>query len=250
MSARRLVACLVLLAALPAAAQVRVERDAQGKIVVTNKGSRASKELASPAPAAIPQVSDQERSAIRQKLKAACDRRGLDYNLVASLVHAESGFRQNTISKKGAIGLMQLLPETARRFGVSDPWDLDQNIEAGTAFLAFLQGLYPGEIPLVLASYNAGENAVGKYGNKIPPYAETVRYVFRILEDYGRPELIAKAKGQLATKGDYDRFYVPYRNAAPVLRVYYMHVDAKGVRTITDYPPSGVQSLPIVYRDE
>jgi len=245
-----LLAALALLAAAAAPAQVRVERDAQGKVVITNKGSRASKALAAPSPVAIPQVSDQERNAIRQKLKAACDRRGLDYNLVTSLVRAESGFRQNTISKKGAVGLMQLLPDTARRFGVSDPWDLDQNIEAGTAFLAFLHGLYPGEIPLVLASYNAGENAVAKYGNKIPPYAETVRYVFRILDDYGKPELVAKAKGQLATAADYDRFYVPFRYAAPVLRVYYMSVDAKGVRSITDYPPSGVQSVPIVYRDE
>lgn len=239
---------LALLAAAPAAAQVRVERDAEGKIVVTNKGSKASKELA--APAALPQVTEQDKAAIRQKLKAACDRRGLDYPLVASLVRAESSFRQMTVSKKGAVGLMQLMPATAKRFGVTDVWDLDQNIEGGTAFLAHLQSLFPDDVPLVLASYNAGENAVAKYGGKIPPYAETVRYVFRILDDYGKPELVARAKQLLATPADYDRFYTPYKDKPTAFRVYYTWVDAKRVRHIADYPPSGVTSFPVVYKDE
>ncbi len=243
-----LAAALALLAA-GTAAQVRTERDSEGKIVITNRGSRASKALAAPS-TPLPKVSDQARAEIRRKLKAACDRKGLDYDLVTALVHAESGFQQYTLSRKGAVGLMQVLPATARRFGVSDPWDLDQNIEAGTAFLAFLCSLFPDSPPLVLAAYNAGENAVAKYGGRIPPYAETVRYVFRILEDYGRPKLVAQAKTLLATPADYDRFYVPYRNVAPVTRVLYMHVDAKGVRSFTDYPPSGVTSTPIVFKDE
>ena len=243
-----IIICLAALA-VGAGAQVRVERDAQGRIVITNKGSNASKALASPS-AQMPKVSSAARAEIRQKLRAACERHGLDYDLVTSLVKAESGFQHYTLSKRGAIGLMQLMPETARRFGVKDPWDLDQNIEGGTSFLATLQGLFPNKVPLVLAAYNAGENAVAKYGNKIPPYAETVRYVFAILEDYGKRGLVEEAKRLLATPQDFDRFYVPFRNVAPALRVMYMSVSDKGVRSFSDYPPSGVQSTPIVFKDE
>ncbi len=235
--------------AVGVAAQVRVERDAQGRVVITNKGSNASKALASPS-AQIPKVSIAARAEIRRKLRAACERHGLDYDLVASLVKAESGFQNYTLSKRGAIGLMQLMPDTARRFGVKDPWNLDQNIEGGTSFLAVLHGLFPNNVPLVLAAYNAGENAVAKYGNKIPPYAETVRYVFAILEDYGKRALIEEAKRLLATPQDYDRFYVPFRNTAPVLRVMYMSIGKNGERSISDYPPSGVESTAIVFKDE
>lgn len=248
---RRYMALILGLAALAvgAAAQVRTERDAQGHIVITNKGSKASQALASPS-AKMPKVSTAARAEIREKLKAACDRHGLDYHLVASLVRAESGFQHYTLSKRGAVGLMQLMPDTARRFGVKDPWNLDENIEGGTAFLSLLHTLFPQNVPLVLAAYNAGENAVAKYGNKIPPYAETVRYVFAILEDYGKRELVEEAKRLLATPADYDRFYVPFRNSAPVMRVMYMWIDEKGVRSYSDYPPSGVQSVPIVFKDE
>lgn len=244
-----LIAAIALWGAVPTAAQIRLERDSDGRIVVTNKGSQASRDLAAPS-VAIPQVSEQEKAVIRQKLKTACDRRGLDYALVASLVRAESGFRQQIISKKGAIGLMQLLPATGRRFGCQDPWDLDQNIEGGTAFLAYLKTLFPGETPLILAAYNSGENAVGKYGNKIPPYAETVRYVFRILSDYGKPELVARAKQLLATPGDYDRYYTPFKDAKPVLRIMYTYIDAKGIRHFTDAPPSGTSPTLVVFKDE
>lgn len=240
---------LCLLGALAPSAQIRLERDSDGRIVVTNKGSQASRDLAAPS-VPIPQVSETDKTAIRQKLKAACDRRGLDYDLVASLVRAESGFRQQIVSKKGAVGLMQLMPATGKRFGCQDPWNLDQNIEGGTAYLAYLKGLFPGEISLVLAAYNSGENAVGKYGNKIPPYAETVRYVFRILNDYGKPELVARAKQLLAKPGDYDRYYIPYKDHKPVLRVMYTYFDAKGIRVFTDAPPSGANPTLVVFKDE
>jgi soluble lytic murein transglycosylase-like protein len=242
--------CLVA-ATLAATAQIRVERDAGGKVVITNKGSKASARLeGSPSAPPLPALSPRLREEIRRKLQEACREKSLDYALVAALVEAESDFRPNVLSKKGAVGLMQLMPDTAKRFGCKDPWDFEDNIRGGTAFLAYLHDLFEGEIPLVLAGYNAGEEAVRKYGNRIPPYAETVRYVFRILEDYGRPQITARARALLASPADYDRFYVPSRNVKPVYRLLYMHLDAKGVRHITDYPPSGVESTPIVFKDE
>ncbi|MEW5765489.1 MAG: lytic transglycosylase domain-containing protein [Acidobacteriota bacterium] len=239
------------LAGTTARAQVRVERDAQGKIVITNKGSKAAERLAgSPSAPPLPALSAGLRKEIQAKLRKACAERGLDYDLVAALVEAESDFRPNVLSKKGAVGLMQLMPDTAKRFGCADPWDLDQNIQGGTAFLAFLHERFEGDIPLILAGYNAGEDAVRKYGNRIPPYAETVRYVFSILHNYGRPAVTERARGLLASPGDYDRFYTPRKGQKPVLRLFYMFVDEKGVRHIYDYPPSGVVSTPIVYKDE
>lgn len=242
---------LLLALAVPALGQVHAERDSTGQIVITNKGSKAAAKLSTKdAPGTVPKVSSGQRQAIEKELKSACAAKGLDYNLVAALVDAESSFQTNIISKKGAVGLMQLLPATGKRFGCNDPWDMEQNIRGGTNFLAYLQDLFGGDVPLMLAAYNAGEDAVRKYSNKIPPYAETVRYVFNILSDYGRPSLIAQAKTKLASPSDYDRFYVPHRGEKPVLRTYYMYFSEQGVRTIVDYPPSGVKFIPIVYKDE
>ncbi len=242
----------VLLSGLGIAAsgQLRVERDSSGQIVITNRGSAAAAKLSAPGSAqTLPQLSPSQRQAIQKRLREACSKKGLDYNLVTALVEAESGFQPNIISKKGAVGLMQLMPETGKRFGCGDPWDMEENITGGTNFLAYLHDLFGGDIPLVLAAYNAGENAVQKYSNKIPPYAETVRYVFRILQNYGRPGLVEKAKSKLASPEDYNRYFVARRNDKPVFRTYYMYF-VKGVRTIVDYPPSGVQFTPIVYKDE
>lgn len=248
---RRALAASALILALPALGQIRVERDSRGQIVVTNKGSQASSRLeGAPNTVPLPKVSSSERAAIKKLLRGACGRKGLDYDLVTALVQAESNFQPNTLSKKGAVGLMQLLPETGRRFGCKDPWDLEQNIEGGTGFLAYLHGLFQGDVPLMLAAYNAGEDAVRKYSNKIPPYSETVRYVFNILEDYGRPALVEKAKAQLASPSDYNRYYVARKGFQPVLRVLYMYRDSHGVRCFTDAPPSGVTITPIVFKDE
>ena len=242
---------LLSIVVIPAWGQVHAERDRTGQIVITNRGSSAAAKLPAPDSAQmLPRLSPGQRQSIQKRLKAACSQKGLDYNLVTALVEAESGFQPNIISKKGAVGLMQLLPETGKRFGCSDPWDMEENISGGTNFLAYLQDLFAGDIPLMLAAYNAGENAVAKYGNRIPPYAETVRYVFAILEDYGNRELIGEAKRLLATPADYDKYYVPFKNSAPVLRMLYMWDDGKGVRSYSDYPPSGVQSIPIVFKDE
>jgi soluble lytic murein transglycosylase-like protein len=114
-------------------------------------------------------------------ISAAAMRHGVDPNLVHAVIRAESAYRPRAKSHAGACGLMQLMPGTAKRFGVRDIWDPEQNIEGGVAYLRVLQDLFDGNIRLALAAYNAGEGAVAKYGNRIPPYRETKTYVRRVL---------------------------------------------------------------------
>jgi hypothetical protein len=112
-------------------------------------------------------------------------RYGVDPYLVFCVIEHESHFRPRALSPKGAQGLMQLMPGTARRFGVSRPYDVAENIKGGTQYLKELMTMFGGRVNLVLASYNAGEGAVLKYGRSIPPYKETRDYVKKIGKRYG-----------------------------------------------------------------
>lgn len=111
-------------------------------------------------------------------------RYGVDPYLIYCVMNQESGFRTAAISSKGAQGLMQLMPATAARYGVRAIKDPSQNIMGGTRYLKDLMKLFDGNIELVLAAYNAGEGAVMKYGNQIPPYKETRNYVRNIKARY------------------------------------------------------------------
>jgi soluble lytic murein transglycosylase-like protein len=108
---------------------------------------------------------------------------GVDAKLVKALIQVESAYKPRATSRKGAMGLMQLMPETARQYAVSDPYDVRANIEAGIKHLKSLLDRFPK--PLALAAYNAGEAAVLRFGG-VPPYAETTSYVSRILKIAGR----------------------------------------------------------------
>ncbi|HEX8456447.1 MAG TPA: lytic transglycosylase domain-containing protein [Pyrinomonadaceae bacterium] len=110
-------------------------------------------------------------------------RHGVDPVLIYSIMHRESAFKKTAISYKGARGLMQLMPATAARFGVSNIFDPAQNIEGGTRYIRFLLNRFNGDVGLALAGYNAGEGAVDKYRG-VPPYRETQEYVKRISERY------------------------------------------------------------------
>lgn len=112
------------------------------------------------------------------------NRNGLDPLLLYSVMHQESSFKSRAVSPKGASGLMQLMPGTARRFGVTNIFDPRQNVEGGARYLRFLTDRFDGNLSLILAGYNAGEGAVEKYGWRIPPYAETQEYVRRISRRY------------------------------------------------------------------
>jgi soluble lytic murein transglycosylase-like protein len=104
--------------------------------------------------------------------------------LVRAVIVVESGFNPRAISKRGAIGLMQLRPETARRYGVTDIYDPEQNVRAGAHYLSDLITRFGSDLELALAAYNAGEGAVEHYGRHIPPYRETLNYVPSVLRVY------------------------------------------------------------------
>ena len=104
--------------------------------------------------------------------------------LVRAVILVESGFNPRAVSDRGAIGLMQLRPSTARRYGATDAFDPVQNIRAGTLYLRALLTRYHGDLALALAAYNAGEEAVARHGEHVPPYRETLNYVPSVLRVY------------------------------------------------------------------
>lgn len=106
--------------------------------------------------------------------------------LVHAIIEAESGYTPDAISSAGAVGMMQLMPETARRFGVSDLTNVTENIEGGTRYMRYLLDLHESDLTLAIASYNAGESAVKRYNNQIPPYPETQNYVTKVLGFFKR----------------------------------------------------------------
>jgi soluble lytic murein transglycosylase-like protein len=127
----------------------------------------------------MPPAPERIRAIVEEKSR----QHGLDPLLVHSVIRAESNYNPYAISPKGAEGLMQLIPSTARQYGVRNAFDPEQNIEGGIRYLKYLQSLFTDD-RLVLAAYNAGEGAVAKYG-WIPPYAETQDYVYKVGRYYG-----------------------------------------------------------------
>jgi soluble lytic murein transglycosylase-like protein len=111
---------------------------------------------------------------------------GVDKSLVHAVIQAESGYNPAAVSRKGATGLMQLMPDTARRYGVANAFDPVDNIHGGVRYLKDLLAMFNGNVQLALAGYNAGENAVIRAGNQIPPYPETVAYVPKVIDFYRR----------------------------------------------------------------
>lgn len=132
--------------------------------------------------------------AVKHLLREAAATHGIDYELLQALIATESGFDTNAVSPKGAVGLMQLIPPTAERYGVradknsaisqklTDP---QTNIKAGSRYLRDLIAMFPGQLELAIAAYNAGEGAVQRAGNKIPNYPETKNYVKTVMQLYG-----------------------------------------------------------------
>lgn len=115
---------------------------------------------------------------------AAATKHGIDPKLVHAVIQAESAYDATAISSAGAVGLMQLMPATAKQYGAQNRKDPKQNIYAGTRYLKYLLGLFNDNLELSVAAYNAGENAVKKYKNQIPPYPETQKYVKHVLRLY------------------------------------------------------------------
>jgi len=117
-------------------------------------------------------------------IEHAASASGLDSNLLRAVIVVESGFNVRAMSKRGAVGLMQLMPATAARFGIADSFDAGQNVSAGARYLKFLLDRFGQNLSLALAAYNAGEDAVDRNGGQIPPFTETMAYVPRVLKIY------------------------------------------------------------------
>lgn len=126
------------------------------------------------------------RKRYEEDILAAASENNVDPALIHAVISAESGYNPFARSRQGAAGLMQLMPETARRFGARNRLDPGQNIRAGVRYLRMLMDLFDNDLELVLAAYNAGENAVIRFGHRVPPYSETMIYVPRVLEYYKR----------------------------------------------------------------
>lgn len=136
-------------------------------------------------------------AAYAAEIRDAAARFGVDEALVRAIVHAESAFNPNAVSHKGAQGLMQLIPATADRFDVSDPFDPAQNIAGGVQYLAWLLDRFDDNITLAAAGYNAGEGNVDRYGG-VPPFDETQRYVGRVATLHARYREALGAAGSVA----------------------------------------------------
>ncbi|QPK61717.1 lytic transglycosylase domain-containing protein [Methylomonas sp. LL1] len=110
----------------------------------------------------------------------------MDPKLLHAVIQAESAYNPLAVSSAGAVGLMQLMPDTARRYGVTDRRDAEQNVDGGTRYLKDLLAMFNSNLKLAVAGYNAGEGAVMKYNNTVPPYPETQNYVQHVLRLYGK----------------------------------------------------------------
>jgi soluble lytic murein transglycosylase-like protein len=182
-------AALSLLVAAGAAAVAPVaagdaiyyRRDADGNLVITNVPDRRDLRVLTPERR---QVRPGSGAQYRDVIERAAREHGLHPDLVYAVAAVESSFDPLARSVKGAQGLMQLMPETADRFGVRDPWNPDDNVRGGARFLRHLLDLFNGDVRLALAAYNAGENVVQTLG-RIPPYPETRTYVAKIMKRFG-----------------------------------------------------------------
>jgi soluble lytic murein transglycosylase-like protein len=189
---RHLIALVLISGAFfiePAQAGIYTFTDANGVMHFTNVPSTPRyadmKRVAyMPEPAATRRARPVDPSRFSPLVEKAAREHQIDQALLRAVIAAESGYDPNAVSHKGAVGLMQLMPQTARRYGVRNMYDPAQNIQGGARYLRDLMGKFNNDLPLVLAAYNAGEDAIAQHGNRIPPYRETLSYVPRVLSFY------------------------------------------------------------------
>ncbi len=183
----------------PAAADIYSFKDERGVVHFTNikgldsryklirkegQSRHAVHRLGQPPPAPTCPPRTEIEYATRPSWRPRARTYGVEPSLVHAVISAESAYNPNAVSRTGAMGLMQLMPDTARRYGVQNMMDPTENIHGGVKYLKDLMTLFQGDLKLVAAAYNAGENAVIRSGHKIPPYAETRHYVPKVLGFY------------------------------------------------------------------
>lgn len=174
-----------------------------------------------PAPIAEEPAYDHRRFAVDRRsrfasqIQAAAMASNIEAALIRAVISVESGYNPSAVSRAGAVGLMQLMPETAKRYNVTDRHDPEQNILGGAQYLRDLLHMFNNNLHLTLAAYNAGEQAVMKYGNRIPPYRETLAYVPKVLKFYKQ-----YSTGYVsAAKSDYKRLSTASRKKGTQTRV-------------------------------
>jgi soluble lytic murein transglycosylase-like protein len=189
-------------AAIPARAQLSYYMDDHGNLVYTNNESqRARKAPAEKAAAASePNRNNSQPSAanstpgapspgadvLHQLVQETAHKHNVDPALVSAVISTESNWNTSAISRRGALGLMQLIPQTAQHFGVYNPFDATQNVEAGVTYLSTLLERYNGDLPKALAAYNAGPRVVDRWGG-VPDFRETREYVRKVTSSYFQP---------------------------------------------------------------
>ncbi|PYT15321.1 MAG: lytic transglycosylase [Acidobacteria bacterium] len=216
-------ACVVLASAglmLPAAAgeEIYYRRDANGALVLTNVPDRQDLR-AYRGHGPLPVTSSGKE--YRELIERTALQHGIHPDLVFAVAAVESNFNVRAVSEKGAQGLMQLMPETAARFGVVDPFNPAENVLGGVRYMRYLLDLFKGDSRLAVAAYNAGENVVIA-SRGVPPYPETRRYVDRVLKMFGGKRPFVPGAGARA----------PAARATP--QPISSYTDAAGVVHITD----------------
>jgi soluble lytic murein transglycosylase-like protein len=213
--------CLVT--AEPAVAQIYTWRDAAGHLVLSNKPREGVGPVATyavPGPARLRTTTRpataRASSHYDDLIELHAQAYGMSPDLIRAVIQAESGFNPRAVSPKGAMGLMQLMPATARELGVTDPFHPDDNIRGGVSYLAGLMSRYDQSIELALAAYNAGPGSVERY-RAVPPYRETQNYVKKITG---------------AT-----RSAAPARQSPPVIYKWVELLDGKSITRYSNRPP-------------
>ncbi len=230
-------ALTVLAAAATASAQIYSWRDASGSLVLSDQAPR--EHVAGVRTFRVPHSNGDVLSTkptssgfteTYDKLIAQhAEARGLRPDLVRAVVQVESGYNPRAVSSKGALGLMQLMPSTAVELGVHSPFDPEENIRGGTLYLRQLLDRFGGNEELALAAYNAGPTAVDRYGNRIPPYAETRDYVRKVQNQTTTPMVPSGAAAKAAP------------DPPPVRHVCYKiteTIDGRSVVRYSDIPPT------------
>ncbi len=180
-----LAALFLIASVLPAAAQVYTWTDESGRVIVSNRKRPLAGEVTTYEVAGNAQVRTTQppmaskRDRFDDLIATHSHEHGVSPLLVKAVIQAESAFNPSAVSPKGALGLMQLMPATARELGVHNPFHPEQNIRGGVTYLKRLLDMYDQDVTLALAAYNAGPGSVAKYGT-IPPYRETREYVRKI----------------------------------------------------------------------
>ncbi len=223
---------LVLLSAGPALGEVYYQIDENGIARFTNAPTTPQYRLLQPG--VLPRTARLTAANMSELIDAFAAEYELDPALIRAVIQVESNFNRKAVSPKGAQGLMQLMPATIWRLSVGDAYDPHENIGAGVRYLRQLMDRFQGDLTLVLAAYNAGENAVLRYKG-VPPYKETRDYVTKVLSLYRRGQRERSTNKDGATKAVAQTAATPPPAPAPPQPIY--KAEASGTMLYSNIPP-------------